>query len=108
MSTLLIKNASFVATMDKNENELRDVSIFCENGVIKEVGDYKNIVKNIDKEIDANDLIVIPGLINTHHHLFQNLTRVYKPAQNKPLFGWLTSLYPIWQNINPSDIYISS
>ena len=53
MSTLLIKNASFVATMDKNENELRDVSIFCENGVIKEVGDCKNIFKNIDKVIDA-------------------------------------------------------
>ena len=51
MSTLLIKNASFVATMDKDENELRDVSIFCENGVIKEVGDCKNIVKNIDKVI---------------------------------------------------------
>ena len=108
MSTLLIKNASFVATMDKNENELRNVSIFCENGVIKEVGDCKNIIKNVDKVIDANDLIVIPGLINTHHHLFQNLTRVYKPAQNKSLFGWLTSLYPIWQNIIPSDIYISS
>ena len=108
MSTLLIKNASFVATMDKNENELRNVSIFCENGVIKEVGDYKNIIKNIDKVIDANDLIVIPGLINTHNDLFQNLTRVYKPDQNKHLFGWLTSLYPIWQNIIPSDIYISS
>ena len=51
MSTLLIKNASFVATMDKNENELKNVSIYCENGVIKELGDCKNIVKNIFEEI---------------------------------------------------------
>ena len=47
-------------------------------------------------------------MVNTHHHLFQNLTRVYPQAQDKPLFGWLTTLYPIWQKIIPSDIYISS
>ena len=53
-------------------------------------------------------MVVIPGLINTHHHLFQNLTRCYPKAQNESLFGWLTSLYPVWNKIGPSDIYISS
>ena len=52
--------------------------------------------------------MVIPGMINTHHHLFQNLTRVIPDAQNKSLFGWLQTLYPIWQNLGPDDIYISA
>ena len=108
MKTLLIKNASHILTMDDKENELTNSSIFCRSGVIEWVGDYKNLKEKADHTIDAKDLIVIPGLVNTHHHLFQNLTRVYPQAQDKPLFGWLTTLYPIWQKIIPSDIYISS
>ena len=108
MKTLLIKNASHIVTMNDEEVELKDTSILCENGVIKWIGNYNDLKEKIDFTLDAQDLVVIPGLVNTHHHLFQNLTRVYPKAQNKPLFGWLTSLYPVWQNIIPSDIYISS
>ncbi len=50
-----------------------------------------------DETIDASDCLVTPGLINTHHHLFQNLTRAYPPMTDKPLFGWLQSLYPLWR-----------
>ncbi len=108
MKTLLIKNASHIVTMNDEEVELKDTSILCENGIIKWIGNHNDLTEKIDFTIDAQDLVVIPGLVNTHHHLFQNLTRVYPKAQNKPLFGWLTSLYPVWQNIIPSDIYISS
>ena len=108
MKTLLIKNASHIVTMNDEEVELKDTSILCENGVIKWIGNYNDLKEKIDFTLDAQDLVVIPGLVNTHHHLFQNLTRVYPKAQNKPLFGWLTSLYPVWQNIIPSDIYIST
>ncbi len=108
MKTLLIKNASHIVTMNDEEVELKDTSILCENGIIKRIGNHNDLTEKIDFTIDAQDLVVIPGLVNTHHHLFQNLTRVYPKAQNKPLFGWLTSLYPVWQNIIPSDIYISS
>ena len=52
--------------------------------------------------------IVLPGLVNTHHHLFQNLTRVVPDAQNHSLFGWLQTLYPIWSHLRPEDIYVAA
>ena len=106
--SLLIKNISYLATMDKDQNEYSNVSVFCKSGKIEKIGSNLVLEDKVDNIIDGTDKVVIPGLVNTHHHLFQNLTRVYKPAQNSSLFGWLTSLYPVWQNIIPSDIYISS
>ena len=107
MSKLLIKNASVIATMDDDRNEIFNKSIYCEDGKIVEIGDIENFL-NADIVIDATDMVVIPGLVNTHHHLFQNLTRCYSGSQNVSLFSWLTNLYPIWNNILPSDIYIST
>ena len=108
MSNIFIKNAKVIATMDDNQTEIVNQSIYCENGKIVEIGECTN--SNYDKRttINATEMVVIPGLINTHHHLFQNLTRCYPKAQNESLFGWLTSLYPVWNKIGPSDIYISS
>ena len=94
--------------MNDDEIELKGKSILCKSGVIDWIGDYEDLNQEFENTIDAKNLVVIPGLVNTHHHLFQNLTRVYPKAQNKPLFGWLTSLYPVWQKIIPSDIYIST
>ena len=108
MSKLLIKNASIIATMDDDKKELLNKSIYCEGGEIVDIGNLKNFNYNPEIVIDAFEKVVIPGLVNTHHHLFQNLTRCYTNAQNESLFGWLTSLYPIWNKIIPSDIYISS
>ena len=108
MSNILIKNAKIIATMDDNQNEIVNQSIYCENGKIIEIGQCENSNYDTRRTIDASEMVVIPGLINTHHHLFQNLTRCYTNAQNESLFGWLTSLYPIWNKIIPSDIYISS
>ena len=58
--------------------------------------------------IDATDCLVTPGLVNTHHHLYQNLTRAYPPMTDKPLFGWLTSLYPLWRGLDEEAAYLSA
>ena len=78
------------------------------SGKIIDIGDLKTFNYNPEIVIDAFEMVVIPGLVNTHHHLFQNLTRCYPGSQNESLFGWLTNLYPIWNKILPSDIYIST
>ena len=108
MSNILIKNAKVIATMDNDLRELNNHSIYSEKGIIVEIGKCDNLNYQPDQIIDATDMVVIPGLINTHHHLFQNLTRCYPRSQNESLFGWLTNLYPVWNNIVPRDIYISA
>ena len=108
MPTLLLKNAAIIATMNDANEELNGQSIFCENGIIKKVGPLSALPNKADKIIELSDSIVIPGMVNTHHHLFQNLTRVIPNAQNESLFGWLTTLYPIWRGLGPRHIYISS
>ncbi len=108
MPTLLLKNAAIIATMNDANEELNGQSIFCENGIIKKVGPLSALPNKADKIIELSDSIVIPGMVNTHHHLFQNLTRVVPNAQNESLFGWLTTLYPIWRGLGPKHIYISS
>jgi 8-oxoguanine deaminase len=77
MSSLLIKNASVIATMDDDRNEIINKSIYCEDGKIVDIGDLANFHYNPEFVIDAFEKVVIPGLVNTHHHLFQNLTRCY-------------------------------
>ena len=108
MPTLLLKNAAIIATMNDANEELNGQSIFCENGIIKKVGPLSALPNKADKIIELSDSIIIPGMVNTHHHLFQNLTRVVPNAQNESLFGWLTTLYPIWRGLGPKHIYISS
>ena len=108
MATLLLKNAAVIATMNDSDDELRGNSIYCEDGMIKQIGPLVNLPDTADKILDLSGLVVIPGMINTHHHLFQNLTRVIPQAQNESLFGWLSTLYPIWCGLGPKHIYISS
>ncbi|MGI9464220.1 MAG: amidohydrolase family protein, partial [Aestuariivirgaceae bacterium] len=62
----------------------------------------------IDDVFDASQHVVLPGLVNTHHHFYQTLTRAHPSAINKELFGWLTALYPIWSQLKPDDLYIAS
>ena len=58
--------------------------------------------------IDASDCLVTPGLVNTHHHIYQNLTRAFPPMTDRPLFGWLQSLYPLWRAIDEESVYASA
>ena len=71
MSKLLIKNASIIATMDDDRNELVNKSIYCEGGEIIDIGDLKTFNYNPEIVIDAFDMVIIPGLVNTHHHYFK-------------------------------------
>jgi len=104
MTTLLLKNIDTLVTMDADRRELSGASVFCRDGVIEAVGQSPDLPDTADEVIDLSGHIVIPGMINTHHHLFQNLTRVLPDAQNETLFGWLKTLYPIWSRLHPDAI----
>jgi 8-oxoguanine deaminase len=108
MSTLLIRNAAVLVTMDPARREIADGAIFATDGVITVVGKTADLPKTADEIIDARHHVVLPGLVNTHHHLFQNMTRAVPAAQNAPLFGWLKTLYPIWTGLGPDHIHASA
>ena len=112
-TTLLIKNADLLCTMEASESapfgaEISDSGLFARNGVIEQVGKTISLPGTADQIIDMRGHVVIPGMVNTHHHMFQNLTRAVPAAQNAPLFGWLQTLYPIWSRIGPEHIYWST
>lgn len=105
MSSLLIKNASAVVTCDDRDSVLENVSILIRDGVITYMGGE---VPAADEVLDAGGCIVYPGLINTHHHLYQAFSRNLPQVQNMELFDWLTALYEIWKNLDREAIYHSS
>ncbi|XDZ65841.1 8-oxoguanine deaminase [Alphaproteobacteria bacterium LSUCC0684] len=104
MTTLLLKNIDTLVTMDEDRREISGAAVFCRNGVIEAVGKSGEVPETADNVLDLSGHIVIPGMVNTHHHLFQNLTRVVPAAQNETLFGWLKTLYPIWSRLHPEAI----
>lgn len=106
MRSLLIKNARNIITMDSRLTRYPGGSIYAEDGVIKEIG-MNLSVETADEVIDASGKIVYPGLINTHHHLYQTFTRNIPWAQDCELFDWLTTLYEIWRHLEPEDVYLS-
>ena len=108
MPTLLIRNARTLVTMDAQRREIDDGAVFVRDQVIEAVGSSAELPQTADEVIDAHDQIVIPGLVNTHHHMFQTLTRVIRPAQDCELFTWLKTLYPIWANLTPEMIRVST
>lgn len=100
MSSHVVKNADVLVTMDETRRELAGADIKFENGVITEIGTNLNGTT----ATDASGCVVTPGLVNTHHHLFQTLTRVVPAGADALLFGWLQSLYPIWSTFGPDEI----
>ena len=106
--TLLIKNAHVLVTMDKDRREIADGAVFIRDNVIDQVGATDALPAVADEIIDARGHIVMPGLINTHHHMYQSLTRVIPAAQNGELFNWLQNLYPIWANLTPEMVSVST
>src|SRR5678815_1598126 len=107
MTTLLVKNAHLL-TMDDHQTELSDGGLFIENGLISKVGATRDLPATADEVLDLTGHVVLPGLINTHHHFYQTLTRAVPAAQDANLFNWLKTLYPIWARLNPEDIFIST
>jgi 8-oxoguanine deaminase len=108
MPTLLIERARCVATQDDAGTELADASVFVRDGWIEAVlpaeTDLRPYREQADERIDASAHLVVPGLINTHHHMVQSLTRAVPGGQNAELFTWLQSLYPIWAGLTPEMV----
>ena len=103
----VIKNADLIISMDDARRVLNNYDILVSDGQIQKV--EKNIRLNgLEKVIDAAGCLVTPGLVNTHHHLFQSLTKAVPGGQNALLFGWLKTLYPIWSLFGPEEIRIST
>src|SRR5574339_934080 len=95
MTTLLIKH-DYVLTMDDHQREIPDGGLFIRDGFIEQVGATDQLPITADEVVDLTGFIVLPGLVNTHHHFYQTLTRAIPEAQDANLFKWLKTLYPIW------------
>ena len=112
MPTLLIRHAECVATFDHPDpaqaRELRQASVFIRDHRIEAIGPAADLPASADEVIDARGHLVLPGLVNTHHHMYQSLTRAIPQAQNAELFGWLRALYPIWAGLTPEMVQVSS
>jgi cytosine/adenosine deaminase-related metal-dependent hydrolase len=106
--TLLIKNARVLVTMDEQRREIDNGAVFVRGNVIEQVGQTSELPQAADEVIDAAGHVVIPGLVNTHHHMYQSLTRVIPAAQDGELFNWLTNLYPIWANLDSEMVQVST
>jgi 8-oxoguanine deaminase len=107
MTTLLVKNAHLLI-MDDHQTELSDGGLFIEDGFIKDVGATAGLRYLADEVLDLTGHVVLPGLVNTHHHFYQTLTRAVPAAQDANLFNWLKTLYPIWARLTPDDIFTST
>ncbi len=108
MASLLVKHARVLAMMDDEGTETSDAGLFAVDGFIRQVGPTSDLPATADEVIDATDHVVVPGLINTHHHFYQTLTRAVPGAQDTGLFDWLRTLYPIWARMTPDDVQIST
>lgn len=108
MATTLLRNAAVLATFDGDMREIPDGALFIRDHVIEAVGRTAELPSVADRIVDASDHVVIPGLVNTHHHLYQSLTRAVPAAQNATLFQWLQALYPIWANLNAEAVRVSA
>ncbi len=108
MPTLLVKNANLVLTMDSARRRIAGGGIFARDGVIEAVAPTVDLPPTADRVVDARGLLVMPGLINTHHHLYQTLTRAIPAAQDAELFDWLVALYPIWGRLTSEAVYTSA
>lgn len=112
MSTLLIHNAHCIASFDHADaaqaSELRHASILIRDHCIEAMGAAQDLPSTADEVIDARHHLVMPGLVNTHHHMYQSLTRAIPAVQNAELFGWLQGLYPLWEGLTPEMVQVST
>ena len=105
---LVVRNAVLVATVDDDRRELEGGWVAIHDGLVAKVGASTDPAPAADRVIDASGCLVTPGLINTHHHIYQNLTRSFRPAVNGTLFEWLTTLYPRWAGLDEEAAYVSA
>ncbi len=106
MASLLIKNISALVTCDEADRVLTGVDLRCEDGFIRSIGADSGAAA--DTVIDGSHMLCYPGLVNTHHHLYQVFSRNLPQVQNMELFDWLRTLYGIWKNLDRDVVYYSS
>lgn len=106
MSTLLVKNAMALVTMDADRSEISGGALLIRDNVIEQVGQTADLPSTANQVIDLTNHVVLPGFVNTHHHMYQSLTRAI--AQDADLFTWLRTLYPIWANLTDEGVYVST
>ena len=110
--TTLIRSATMLVTMDEQRREIADGALLIEDNAIVWVGSTSDLppgtLETVDRILDATGKIVLPGFVNTHHHFYQTLTRVVPGAQDAVLFDWLKTLYPIWAELTPDDVFVST
>ena len=105
---LLVTGAELVVTMDAARREIRNGWVAVTDGQVSGIGGSGDERPTATRTLDAEGGLITPGLINTHHHLYQNLTRAYPPMTNAPLFGWLQTLYPHWRALDEESAYLSA
>lgn len=111
MALTLIRNAAVVATMDDAGTEIACGAVAMRDGVVLAVGttaELAPLAGHADEIVEASGCVVTPGLVNTHHHLYQTLTRALPGATEASLFGWLKRLYPIWATYTPDDVFAAT
>ena len=111
MPSLLIHSATRAAAMDDESQEWSDAALYAVDGIIRYIGESDNLPPEAwqaEEVINASGHLLVPGLVNTHHHMFQSLTRAVPGVQDAELFGWLRGLYPIWARLTPDMIRIST
>ena len=107
-TTLLVKHADMLLTMDSAHERIPDGGMFIRGNVIEQIGPTADLPAEADRIIDASGMIIMPGLINIHHHLYQTLTRALPGAQDAKLFDWLVRLYPVWGELTDEAVYTST
>jgi cytosine/adenosine deaminase-related metal-dependent hydrolase len=105
---LVLTDCGVIATVDDARTERHGGWIAMEGGLITAIGESGDPVPDADRRLSAGGGLITPGLINTHHHLYQNLTRAYAPMTSAPLFGWLQTLYPLWRALDEEASYVSA
>ena len=105
---MLLRNADVLVTMDDAGTEIPDGGLFAVDGFIQQVGPSAELPVTADEVVDARGQVVLPGLINTHHHFYQTLTRAVPGAQDAGLFDWLRTLYPLWARMTPEHVRLAT
>ena len=108
MPTLLVRHAKVLVTMNDRREEILDGGFFARDGWVEQVGPSAALPSSADEVLEMTNHVVIPGMVNTHHHLYQTLTRAVPAAQDADLFHWLKTLYPIWARMTPDAIRLST
>jgi 8-oxoguanine deaminase len=108
MTSLLIRQAAWIVSMDDADSRWAGGGLYVVDNVIRHVGPSSQLPQDADQTIDARDMLILPGMVNTHHHFVQTLTRNLPAAQDANLFNWLRTHYPIWAGLTPDAVYVSS